>query len=123
MNAPHLPYPAPIDSYGNGGFRFADMSHRGSLLCLPTGIFAWDVTAVAGITDDNLAPVWTAAAQLDFFLLGTGRDMMLLPPALRELFQAANLRIDSMQTGPAMSTYNLLFGEGRRVGAGLIVVG
>ena len=34
---PHLPEQAPIEAYGNGGFRFAGMSHRGSLLCLPAG--------------------------------------------------------------------------------------
>ncbi len=28
----HFPGRPGIDSYGNGGFRFADMSHRGSLL-------------------------------------------------------------------------------------------
>ena len=39
------PYQAPIDGYGNGGFRFAGMSHRGSLLCLPTGMHAWEATS------------------------------------------------------------------------------
>jgi len=33
-----------IDTYGNGGFRFAGMSHRGSILMLPSGVRAWDVT-------------------------------------------------------------------------------
>jgi hypothetical protein len=35
MSADLARYPgrAPIDAYGNGGFRFADMSHRGSILC------------------------------------------------------------------------------------------
>ena len=33
----HLPRSAPIEAYGKGGFAFADMSHRGSLLCLPLG--------------------------------------------------------------------------------------
>ena len=32
-----FPRPAPIEAYGKGGFRFAGMSHRGSLLCLPDG--------------------------------------------------------------------------------------
>ena len=45
-DAPHLPRPAPIESYGNGGFRFAGMSHRGSLLCLPDGSWAWPVNSV-----------------------------------------------------------------------------
>lgn len=39
----HFPGRAPIDAYGNGGFRFADMSHRGSLLCLPSGIHGWEL--------------------------------------------------------------------------------
>ena len=44
-SAPHFPQAAPIDAYGNGGFRFAGMSHQGSLLCLPDGIWAWPVTS------------------------------------------------------------------------------
>ena len=43
IRAAHFPGRAPIEAYGNGGFRFADMSHRGSLLCLPDGIWAWPV--------------------------------------------------------------------------------
>ena len=43
-DAPHLPRSAPIEAYGNGGFAFAEMSHRGSLLCLPDAIWAWPVT-------------------------------------------------------------------------------
>ena len=42
-DAPHLPRSAPIEAYGKGGFAFADMSHRGSLLCLPEAIWAWPV--------------------------------------------------------------------------------
>ena len=39
MREAHFPGRAPIDAYGNGGFRFADMSHRGSILCLPSGVY------------------------------------------------------------------------------------
>ena len=42
-DVPHFPRSAPIEAYGRGGFAFADMSHRGSLLCLPDAIWAWDV--------------------------------------------------------------------------------
>ena len=37
----HFPGRAPVDAYGNGGFRFAGMSHRGSILCLPSGVHGW----------------------------------------------------------------------------------
>ena len=56
LAAAHLPHQAPIEAYGKGGFRFAGMSHRGSLLCLPDGIWAWPVEAPAAITDEVLAP-------------------------------------------------------------------
>ena len=43
MDAPHFPRQVLIDAHGGGGFRFADMSHRGSLLCLPDGVWAWPI--------------------------------------------------------------------------------
>ena len=36
-----LPGQHPIDGLGGFGFRFADMSHRGSLLALPSGLRAF----------------------------------------------------------------------------------
>ena len=51
----HFPGRAPIDTYGNGGFRFAGMSHRGSILCLPSGIYGWDEP---GFDEDGLAKVF-----------------------------------------------------------------
>lgn len=121
--APHLPNPAPIDSYGNGGFRFGGMSHRGSLLCLPDGIWAWPVRNVSDLTEAALAPVFERAQALDLFLIGAGRDPYALPAALRARFRALSISVDCLGTGPAAQTYNILLGEKRRVGAGLIAVG
>ena len=50
MEPARFPGRAPIEAYGNGGFRFADMSHRGSILALPSGIEAWAVASAAEIT-------------------------------------------------------------------------
>jgi uncharacterized protein len=119
---PHLPYPAPIDAYGKGGFRFAGVSHRGSLMCLPDGIWAWPVAAPDEVTAQTLAQVFYEAARLDLFLLGTGRDFWMAPPALRERFRAQALKWEAMSTSAAIRTYNVLVAEGRRVGAGLIAV-
>jgi uncharacterized protein len=121
-DAPHLPSPAPIDAYGNGGFRFGGMSHRGSLLCLPDGIWAWPVTGVGELTEAALAPVFERAQALDLFLIGAGRDPYVLPESLRARFRALSIAIDCLGTGPAAQTYNILLGEKRRVGAGLIAV-
>jgi uncharacterized protein len=121
-DAPHLPYPVTIDAYGNGGFRFATMSHRGSLLCLPDGIWAWPVKTVSEITEAALAPVFARAQAIDLFLIGGGRDPFALPEPLRARFRALSISVDCLGTGPAAQTYNILLGEKRRVGVGLIAV-
>lgn len=120
-DAPNLPYPAIIESYGNGGFRFADMSHRGSLICLPSGIWAWAVTGPDEIDEAALAPLF-AEADLGFVIIGTGRDPWDMPDALRWRFREKKLNVEVMTTRPAVRTYNIVLGEGRRVAAALIAV-
>ena len=121
-DAPHLPRSAPIEAYGKGGFAFADMSHRGSLLCLPEAIWAWPVTRAEDIDKAALARVFAAAAGIDTLIIGTGTDVWLPPPALREALRAVRVVLDPMQTGPAVRTYNIMIGERRRVAAALIAV-
>lgn len=118
----HLPQPAAIEAYGKGGFRFGGLSHRGSILCLPGGVWAWPVAAPGEITDETLARVFAASGTLELFMLGTGQEPWPMPEALRWRFRDARIGLDVMQTGPAVRTYNILFAEGRRVGAGLIAV-
>ncbi len=86
------------------------------------GIWAWPVAAKAELTLALLEPVFARADAIDFFLLGAGRDPWPLPEALRARFRELGLAVDSMATGAAVSTYNILLGENRRVGAGLIAV-
>lgn len=119
---PHFPRPAPIDSYGKGGFRFAGMSHRGSLLLLPSGIWAWPVTAAEDITVDSLAPVIAEADAIGILLIGTGRTRWPLPVELMQLFAVHRISAETSQTGQAANTYNILLDEGRKVAAALIAV-
>jgi uncharacterized protein len=111
-----------IDAYGNGGFRFADMSHRGSILALPSGVRAWDVTAPSGFSLAAFAPVFAQGETVEILLVGTGRDVAGFPADLRQRFREAGIGLDVMQTGAAARTYNVLVAENRRVGAALIAV-
>ena len=122
MEAPHLPRQALIDAHGGGGSRFAGMSHRGSLLCLPDGIWAWPVTAPAELTEASLSQVFARAENLDFFILGSGTGAWIMPEALRTRFREAHISADAMATGPAVRTYNVMLMENRRVGSGLIAI-
>ena len=121
-DAPHLPRSAPIDAYGKGGFAFAGMSHRGSLLCLPDAIWAWEVTRPGQIDKSSLARVFAAANSIDTLIIGTGTDIWIAPADLRSALRALHVTLDTMQTGPAIRTYNIMMGERRRVAAALVAV-
>jgi uncharacterized protein len=116
------PGQAPIDAYGDGGFRFAGMSHRGSLLVLPGGIHAWDIAAFETLTPDSFTAVLAEREKLDFLLLGTGERQLFPSPAIRQAFEDAGLGLEVMSTGAAARTFNVLLAEGRRVAAALIAV-
>ena len=114
----------PIDSYGAGGFSFAGMSHRGSILALPDGVHSWSATQPPEITADSLAPVFASPrGTIELLLFGTGADLVPVPPALRAKLKAAGIVAEPMATGAAARTYNILLGERRRVAAALIAVG
>jgi uncharacterized protein len=116
------PYQAAIDGYGNGGFRFANMSHRGSLLCLPTGMHAWDAKTPSEITLENLQPVFDAADQIDVLLVGLGNDIAGFDKTIRQALRERSIIVEAIATGGAVRTYNILLSESRSVGAALIAV-
>jgi uncharacterized protein len=123
MTAPqgYVPGCYKIDDYGNGGFRFADMSHRGSILALPTGVRAVAPAAWNEI-DSATIDLALSSGGLALFIVGTGKDLMPLPGALRAKLRDAGVGCEIMATGAAVRTYNMLIDEGRQVGALLIAV-
>ncbi|GGA53247.1 Mth938-like domain-containing protein [Pelagibacterium lentulum] len=117
----HYPYQVAIDAYGSGGFRFAEMSHRGSVLCLPGGMYAWDVTEAAGVTLESLMRV-LEASDIDVLLIGMGNDIVALDPEIRAAFRDKGIIVEAVSTGSAVRTYNVLMNERRAVAAALIAV-
>ena len=117
---PHFPGRAEIEGYGAGGFRFAGMSHRGSILALPDGIWGWLPVSAQEIDEASLARVIAQKDAIDLLLIGTGRDPAMLAKGASQLLRDAGIRFDTMPTSAAASTYNILLTEGRRVAAALI---
>src|SRR5437764_10700076 len=118
---PHLPQAAAIEAYGKGGFRFAGMSHRGSILCLPSGIWAWPIAATTDIAESSLVPVFAEADAIELFVLGSGPELVPLSEALRWRFRDFRIVLEVMATGPAVRTYNILIWEIGREADGVIV--
>jgi uncharacterized protein len=120
---PRYPGRAPIDAYGNGGFRFAEMSHRGSILCLPSGIYAWPPKEPADLgAAEAFAPTLAEDEGLGLLLVGTGVRQHMPTAEVRRAFAVAGVALEAMDTGAACRTYNVLLAEGRPVGAALLAV-
>ena len=122
IRAAHFPGRAPLDAYGNGGFRFADMSHRGSILCLPSGVYGWDAGADEPLNLALFEKVLAEAQDIEFLLVGTGMSIRPLPAELKSTLRAVNVSSDPMSTGAAVRTYNVMLAESRAVAAALIAV-
>lgn len=117
----HFPGRAPIDAYGRGGFSFAGMSHRGSILVLPSGIYAWNPDP-SGLKPEDFAMVLAERADVDLLIIGMGAAMARPRKTVRDYIEASGIMLDPMATGHAISTYNLLLEERRKVAAALIAV-
>lgn len=113
---------ASIDAYGNGGFRFAEMSHQGSLLLLPSGIHAWEISSFDALSPESFKRVIAEAGAIDFLLLGTGLEQRFPAAAVRGLLDEAGIGLEVMDTGAACRTWNILLGENRAAAAALIAV-
>lgn len=121
-DAPHFPGCPPIDAYGNGGFRFADMSHMGSILIVPSGVYAWEVADLGALEEGDLAQVLAEADGIELLLIGTGAAPGTIPDALRTALRDKGISVEAMDTGAAARTYNVLLAESRRIAAALIAV-
>jgi uncharacterized protein len=122
MREAHFPGRAPIEAYGNGGFRFADMSHRGSLLCLPSGIYGWEPNDPTALAVEDFARVFAEADEIEILLVGSGAELRPIPKSLKAALKEARVSADPMSTGAAVRTFNVLLAEDRAVAAALIAV-
>lgn len=105
----------PVEGYGPGFFRIGGEAHEAPLAVLPGGVVAW-----AGLEDVD--PILAAAEQVDVILFGMGAEIAHLPPQLRAKLDDAGIGAEVMSSPQACRTYNVLLGEGRRVGLAVLPV-
>ena len=117
MRLSEVNYPdgAPIEGCGPGFFRIRGEAHPAPLAVLPGGVAPW-----GGLKDAGT--LLAAAGRIDVLLVGMGPEIAHLPAALREALDAAGIGAEVMSSPQACRTYNVLLGEGRRVGLAVLPV-
>ncbi|MCG6882917.1 MAG: Mth938-like domain-containing protein [Silicimonas sp.] len=106
---------APVEGYGPGFFRIGGEPHPAPLAVLPDGITPW-----GGL--DDIATLVAAKGKIDILLVGMGSEIAHLPHALRSALESAGIGAEVMSSPQACRTYNVLLGEGRRVGLAVLPV-
>jgi uncharacterized protein len=112
-----------IESYGRTGFRVSGVAHEGAILVFPDATLPWEgAAAFQDLTLPSFAVVMERGG-VEILLVGCGRRMMPLAGALRARLREAGIVADTMDSGAACRTYNVLLAEDRRVAAALLPAG
>ena len=110
-----------ITGYGVGGFKINGEFVAGSQIIFPDRVLALNAQTMAQITLGILQPILDVHP-VEILLIGTGKTMQPIDPVLRAALKAQRIACDSMDTGAACRTYNVLMSEERKVAAALIAV-
>ncbi len=110
-----------IQSYAHGGFRVSGQVYDGAIIVFQDKTINWGVSKnVKDLSEDDFSALTEKADDIDVILLGTGKTLIFPEPALKKQLKDLSLHIESMDSGAACRTYNVLMAEGRRVVAALL---
>ncbi|HZT51084.1 MAG TPA: Mth938-like domain-containing protein [Stellaceae bacterium] len=112
-----------IESYGASSFRVSGIAYEGAILVFPDATLRWaEAARCEELGRLSLEPVIERGG-VEILLIGCGRRMAPLPGELRRRLREAGIVADTMDTGAACRTYNVLLAEDRRVAAALLPSG
>jgi len=118
-----------IQSYKGGRFRVSGQVYETPIIVYPEYVESWKIKQkeenpaagpAPGLKIDDFAVLTEVAQELDVVILGCGAQMAFLPTDLKNALKEQGLNVETMDTGAACRTYNVLMAEGRRVAAALL---
>ncbi len=123
MNGPfaRLGARAPLSLTPSGAFQLGGVVHESALLISSADVFSWHPASVAQ-GEREILGFLDAHAELrgDFLLLGTGAALAFPSPSFRAEVDRRGLGLETMDTGAACRTFNVLVAEGRMFTSALL---
>lgn len=106
-----------IQSYGASGFRIGNAEYASHVLVLPTATHVWN----GALALPSFSQLIAAVPAVEILLIGTGARHEMIPAELKVALKSHGLAVDTMDTGAACRTFNVLLAEGRRVATALLL--
>jgi uncharacterized protein len=109
-----------ITSYGNFSFTVNNERLSTNIIITPDKVISWDITSIEELSINHLQDI--IAVKPEILLIGCGDKHHILDNEIKSALKAYGITAETMQTGAACRTYNILLSEGRDLAAALIVV-
>jgi uncharacterized protein len=108
-----------IARHGTEGVVVNGVEYRHSVVVPWRGaVLPWGVDEFAALTEAHFETL--AALGPELVILGSGARLRFPPPALMKALMQRRIGFETMDTGAACRTYNVLLAEGRSVVAALL---
>ena len=109
-----------IESYGDEGFWINGERYPGPVIVWPERVVPWAVSSIDAAAIESLEPLFAAEPRIEILLIGSGAAFAFAPAPLRAALGTRGIAAESMDTGAACRTYNVLMAEDRRVAAAML---
>jgi NADH dehydrogenase [ubiquinone] 1 alpha subcomplex assembly factor 3 len=111
-----------VNSYYRTGFRVSGVMLEGSVCVAPHASFMWRPRSVAEVDLDALRFIPLLDPPIDIVVIGTGRAVEKLDPAIRGWFEKRRIGLEVHTSPNACAMFNFLNQENRRAVAVMLPV-
>ena len=110
-----------VRGFGDHCFQVNEVLVRDSVLLLPQSFYIWKAKTFDAINEDSLSIFPLLFPTVELIIIGCGlRVPNRLSPELVQHFRSKGIVVELMNSTSALTTFNVLNGEGRNVGAAIL---
>ncbi|XP_010469226.1 PREDICTED: uncharacterized protein LOC104749325 [Camelina sativa] len=112
-----------FQEFDETSFTVNGVRYEGSLLCVGNLLMSWSPRNLSEISTDSLSIFKTVRPIPELLIVGCGRYNHTLKPQVRQFVKSIGMKLETVDSRNAASTYNVLNEEGRIVAAALLPYG